>query len=118
MTRPYRKKASTAVSGKSGHGHVHRKNADMAVTQLYSNKYLLTSLSCTFKRQVLVRPQTIPQISRRVRDTLARLLFLCQLFISHNVTCKNVGAVTRVLEYLKYLKGCGVLRHRSGGGHV
>ena len=85
VTRPYRKNASTAVPGKSWHGRVHKKNADTAVTQLYSNKYLISYISCTFKRPVMFNRMNVkngskdlkryPQISRRVtsRDTLARL---------------------------------------------
>ena len=83
VTRPYRKNASTAVPGKSWHGRVHKKNADTAVTQLYSNKYLISYISCTFKRPVMFYIMNVkngskdlksyPQISRRVRDTLARL---------------------------------------------
>ena len=94
FTRTYRKKpwhgrtgkkASTAVPErkKSWHGRVYKKNADTAVTQLYSNKYLIAFKSSTFKRPVMFHKmnfkngikdlKSYTQTSRRVRDTLARL---------------------------------------------
>ena len=62
-----------------------QENSDTAVTQLYSNKYLISYISCAFKRPVMFHKMNVkngsknlkryPQISRRVRDTLARLFF-------------------------------------------
>ena len=83
MTRPYRKKASTTVPGEKLTRPCTQGKGDTAVTQLYRNKYLISFISCTFKRPVMFHKMNAkngskdlkryPQISHRVRDTLARL---------------------------------------------
>ena len=58
LTRPYRKKADTAVLEK----------ADTAVTQLYSNKYLIAYLSCTFKCPVMFHKMNVKNDSKDLKN--------------------------------------------------
>ena len=70
------------------------------MTQLYSNKYLVAFISCIFKSPVMFHKMNVkngskdlkkyPQISRKIRDTLAR--FFLKIRLIKNRTCATNGA--------------------------
>ena len=60
LTRPYRKKLTWPCT---------QENAETVVTQLYSNKYLISYISCTFKRPVMFHKMSVKNSSENLKNT-------------------------------------------------